>query len=237
MRSPIANILSGLMLIVAVAVNATESGTTPSQIRAEADEFLSGFADAQAEEGFDVRYEVGALDDRLNLAPCREAMAVSFARDPFRSDRQTLEVRCEGERPWRLFLSARVKIHGPAYVASRALGRNTRLTRSMVREEQVMINGVREGAIRDLSSVVGMRLDRPVSTGTVLTPRLLSEPDAVARGDHVMISAGSGAFRVRSRGKALGNAQTGEQVMVENLSSSRTVRARVVAPGRVEIPM
>lgn len=236
MRSSFAIILSALMFAAITATTAT-AGTTPSQIRNAAAGFLSSFAEAQAREGLDVQYEVGALDDRLNLAACQEDMTVSFARDPFRSDRQTLEVRCEGNRPWRLFLSARVKIHGPAYVTAQALGRDTRLTGSMIREEQVMLNGVRDGAIRDQSSVVGMSLERPVNAGTVLTPRLLSEPDAVARGDHVMISAGSGSFRVRSRGKALGNAQTGEQVLVENLSSSRTVRARVVAPGKVEIPM
>jgi len=66
---------------------------------------------------------------------------------------------------------------------------------------------------------------------------LVLAPAAIERGDHVIISARSGNFSVNSRGKALASAGIGEQVLVENLSSSRTVRARVTAPGHVEIPM
>jgi len=47
----------------------------------------------------------------------------------------------------------------------------------------------------------------------------------------------SSSFSVSSRGKALASAGVGEQVLVENLRSSRTVKARAVGPGRVEIPM
>jgi flagella basal body P-ring formation protein FlgA len=52
-----------------------------------------------------------------------------------------------------------------------------------------------------------------------------------------MITASSGSFTVRSRGKALANAAIGEQVLVENLQSSRTVKGRVTGPGQVLIPM
>jgi len=78
---------------------------------------------------------------------------------------------------------------------------------------------------------------RPVSAGTMITPDLLEAPDAVERGDHVIIIARSKTFSIRSRGKALANASVGEQVLVEKLSSARTVKGTVVAPGRVEIPM
>jgi flagellar basal body P-ring formation protein FlgA len=71
----------------------------------------------------------------------------------------------------------------------------------------------------------------------VITPDLLTAPDAVERGDHVIITAKSGAFEVTSRGKALANGSVGEQVLIQNLRSARTVRANVIAPGRVEIPM
>ncbi|WP_375176872.1 flagella basal body P-ring formation protein FlgA [Marinobacter mobilis] len=49
--------------------------------------------------------------------------------------------------------------------------------------------------------------------------------------------ARSGNYTVRTRGQALANGQHGEQILVENLSSQRRIRARVIAPGMVEIPM
>ena len=99
------------------------------------------------------------------------------------------------------------------------------------------VNASRRGVLTDADAVAGMEVRRPINAGSLITPDLLAAPDAVERGDHVIITAQSGAFSVSSRGKALGNASVGEQVLVENLRSSRTVRANVVAPGRVEIPM
>src|SRR5690606_7771109 len=90
---------------------------------------------------------------------------------------------------------------------------------------------------RSKESVSGMMMRRPVNAGTVVTPDLLEAPNAIERGDHVIITARSGSFSVSSRGKALASAGVGEQVLVENLRSSRTVKARAVGPGRVEIPM
>ena len=84
---------------------------------------------------------------------------------------------------------------------------------------------------------MGLELRRGVNAGTVLTADLLTAPDAVERGDHVIITATTGGFSVSSRGKALSGGSIGEQVSVENLSSARTVRARITAPGQVQIPM
>ena len=39
------------------------------------------------------------------------------------------------------------------------------------------------------------------------------------------------------KGKALADAAVGEQVLVENLRSARTIKATVTGPGRVEVPM
>ncbi|WP_330217948.1 flagellar basal body P-ring formation chaperone FlgA [Marinobacter similis] len=122
-------------------------------------------------------------------------------------------------------------------MAARPLARGERITADMVTTESVVVNASRRGVLGNADDVQGMEIRRPINAGSVITPDLLSAPDAVERGDHVIIFAKSGAFSVTSRGKALANASVGEQVLVENLRSARTVRANVIAPGRVEIPM
>ena len=103
--------------------------------------------------------------------------------------------------------------------------------------QSVEINSSRRGVITDSKQAIGMEVRRAVNAGSLVTPDMLSAPNAVERGDHVIITAKTGGFSVRSRGKALASASVGEQVLVENLRSSRTIRASVVAPGHVEIPM
>jgi len=225
------------LLLSGVTGAALASATTADQIYSGAERFLESFAEKQAEEGFSVVYDAGELDARLSLATCDSPLDVSFSGDPWKTTQPSLLVSCEGDRPWRMFLPVSVTITGEAMVASRPLARGERLTEGAIRSDSVVVNSVRRGAVTSLEQLVGMEMRRGVNAGTVFTPDLLLTPAAIERGDHVIISARSGNFSVNSRGKALASGGIGEQVLVENLSSSRTVRARVIAPGHVEIPM
>ncbi|MDL0433052.1 flagellar basal body P-ring formation chaperone FlgA [Marinobacter sp. TBZ242] len=225
------------LLMSTFAGTALAAGTTAEQIYQGAEAFLETFAREQAKEGFSVAHDTGELDARLSLAPCDAPLSVSFSGDPWKTTQPSLLVSCEGERPWRMFLPVSVTITGDAMVAARPLGRGERLTQSAIQADSVIVNSIRRGAITSAEQLIGMEMRRGVNAGTVFTPDLILAPAAVERGDHVIISASSGNFSVNSRGRALASAGVGEQVRVENLSSSRTVRARVVAPGHVEIPM
>ncbi|MDX1581502.1 MAG: flagellar basal body P-ring formation chaperone FlgA, partial [Alphaproteobacteria bacterium] len=230
-------LLFSVMLVASPLSVASEPHTAAAQIRAAAASFLDAFAEEQQREGFRVTFELGELDSRLRLAPCNAAPQVEFNGDPWRSNRPRLMVSCTGTRPWKLFITTDLTIEGEALVASQPLNRGARITPGMVSSVAVAINSVRRGAITNMEHLIGMEVSRPINAGTVFTPDLVSAPDAVARGDHVIITARSGSFSVRSRGKALASGSVGDQVMIENLASSRKIRGLITGPGQVEIPM
>ncbi|WP_166263665.1 flagellar basal body P-ring formation chaperone FlgA [Marinobacter caseinilyticus] len=230
-------ILIGLATAAVSAWAGPSEEVAPGQVVQAATEFLDQFAKQRSAEGFKVRYELGSLDSRLTLAPCEKGPNVVFNGDPWRSTHPRLTVSCEGERPWKLYLSSLLTIEGDALVAARPLGRGDRIRDEMIATRKVVINEVRRGAITTRSELIGMEINRPINSDTVFTPDLVSAPDAVARGDHVIITAKSGSFSVQSRGKALNSGRIGDQVLIQNLASSRTVRAVIMAPGRVRIPM
>lgn len=211
--------------------------TTAEQIHKATKGFLENFASEQAGEGYTVSFEPGSIDSRLALAECQQPLSVEFSGDPWKSTSPSLQVACEGSRPWRMFVTASVSIHGPALVAARPLARGERLTGDLLTQQSVEINASRRGVITATDQAIGMQVRRAINAGSLITPDMLSAPNAVERGDHVIITAKTGGFSVRSRGKALASASVGEQVLVENLRSSRTIKASVVAPGHVEIPM
>lgn len=224
-------------LLMSTLALASAAETTAKQIHKAAEEFLSEFARTQSTLGYDVSHETGNLDARLSLAPCENNLEVSFSGDPWQTTQPSLLVSCQGKRPWRMFLPSTVTITGEAVVAARPLGRGERLTPGMIETRAVAINATRRGVITDPDDLIGMETRRSLNTGTVMSADLLTSPAAVARGDHVIITARKGTFSVNTRGKALTEAGVGEQVMVENLASSRTVKGLVTGPGRVEIPM
>lgn len=222
---------------IAAFAGPLQAKTTADEIREATHSFLGTFAKSQAEKGYQVTFEAGHIDSRLALAPCSAALEVEFTGDPWKSEHPSVQVACSGERPWRMFVTTTVSVKGPALIAARPLGRGERVTSGMLETRSVVVNASRRGIITDAQLVQGMIVRRPVNAGSVLTPDLLEAPDAVARGDHVIITARRGSFSVRSRGKALASASIGEQVLVENLASSRRVKASVIAPGHVEVPM
>ena len=214
-----------------------EQATTAGDIQDMAENFLQTWAESQRGLNRRIEYQVGNVDRRLKLAPCEGEPELEFVSDPLRTPSPSILISCTGKRPWRMYVTASVEAYGPAIVAARPLTRGERLSSAALTTSEVQLNASRRGTLTDMNDIQGMMVRRPVKTGTVLTPDLLVAPDAIERGDHVIILARAGSFSVSSRGKALGNASVGEQVLVENLRSARTVKATVVAPGRVEIPM
>ncbi|WP_036149659.1 flagellar basal body P-ring formation chaperone FlgA [Marinobacter sp. C1S70] len=228
--------LAALCLLLSPVTQSSER-TTAETIRNAAQTFLAEWSRTLAAEGYTSRYEVGAIDSRIALAACNQGLNAEFAGDPLQTTSPSVLVSCSGERPWKMYVTTSVEVHGPALVAARPLARGERLTQDLVTVNSVQINASRRGVLTRKESISGMMMRRPVNAGTVMTPDLLEAPNAIERGDHVIITARSGSFSVSSRGKALASAGVGEQVLVENLRSSRTVKARAVGPGRVEIPM
>jgi flagella basal body P-ring formation protein FlgA len=218
-------------------ISAAANPTRADDISAAAETFLNAWAKDLEASGLRARYELGNLDSRLRLAACETPLSLEFTGDPMQTTSPSLLVSCSGERPWRMFVTASIEVFGPALVAARPLARGERLTPALVTTEEVQINASRRGALTDPAAIDGMRMRRPVNAGTVMSPDLLEAPNAIERGDHVIIVATSGNFSVSSRGKALASAEIGEQVLVENLRSARTIKAMATAPGRVEIPM
>lgn len=227
-----------IAILFSASAGAATGKTGADDILQAGRQFMEAFAEQQYGEGFDADFTLGSLDPRLSLAACPEdGVHVEFSSDPWKTTQPSLRISCQGKRPWKMYLSVSLDIYGDALVAARPLNRGDRVTRAMVTTDRVVVNSVRRGAITKAENLLGLEMKRPVNAGTPFTPDLVTAPDAVARGDHVMITARNGAFAVKTRGKAMANARVGEQVLVENLSSARKIRARVTGPGQVEVAM
>jgi len=228
-------LLLAAMLLPGVATASEPEQTTAERITDAADGFLESFAKEQAAKGREVEYDIGSVDNRLSLNRCPQALGVEFAGDPERSTRTTLLVSCQGDQPWRIFLSATVRIQVDGWVADRPIGRGERLSPDMLRSSPVVLNEQRRNGFRDPEHMIGMQATRTIRAGTPITPHMVEKPLAVERGDRVVISAGSDAFSITTRGKAERSGRVGEQIPVINENSGRRVRGRITGPGRVAI--
>lgn len=236
--STITLLIAGALVLLMTGPVRADDGTglsTADRIHEAAGAFMHEFAEQQRAQGRQVDYELGSLDQRLSLAACSEPLSVEFSGDPMRSTRTTLLVSCQAERPWRMFLKAEVEIRADGWVAERPIGRGQRLEESMLEQTEVVINQRRRSGYRNPEHMIGMKARRSINAGTAITPDMLVAPEAVERGDRVIISAGNGTFSIETRGEAVRGGRIGEQITVINENSGRQVRGRIVEPGRVDI--
>lgn len=85
--------------------------------------------------------------------------------------------------------------------------------------------------------LIGRKLKQSVAAGRPVYARHLEPDYLVSAGQTVSIVSRSGFARISMVGRALENAQMGERVMVENLSSGRTIEARVVERDVVDVTL
>ena len=185
------------------------------------------------------RYEiqVNQLDPRLRMPMCDKELTATLESPAQPIGRVTVKVRCEGASPWTVFVPAQVKLFRDVVVVARPLKRTGIIDFEDVVLRERDISQISQGYLTSLDQAIGQRLTRPVVTDQVITLVHLEQAEVIRKGDQVVISASSGALQVKMPGEALSNGGMSEQIRVKNLNSNRVIKARVTAPGQVEVAL
>ena len=89
--------------------------------------------------------------------------------------------------------------------------------------------------VTDRDEVVGKSASRPLPADTPLRQAFLKTPFLVKKGDRVTIEAKRGGLSIHTYGVTKASGHVGQTVMVANLDSGRELRAKIVAPGVVQV--
>jgi flagellar basal body P-ring formation protein FlgA len=162
---------------------------------------------------FDV--QLGSLDGRVALAPCRrsEPFVATGARLWGRS---SLGVRCIDGATWSVLLPLTVKVWGQTLVAAAPLSAGTVLTAADLREQEVELTREPPGLLRELAQLQGRTLTRPLAMGQALRSDMVRLPNAVQAGDSVRLRITGAGFAVMASGQALNAAADGQPLRVRS---------------------
>jgi flagella basal body P-ring formation protein FlgA len=230
-------LIGTLVALLAAAFDAMAADDPPSlqtldSIRDAAADFVYANSDQ-----FAVTPEVspGRLDSRLQLSRCELPLQSFSAPGGLRPGNAVVGVRCDGDKPWKLFVPVEIKLPGTVVVAARALQRGQVIGRYDLELQLVDLAEQHRGYFQSPAQVIGQKLKRSLSPSTVVSPRMLTRKKLVRRGGKVIILAGDSQFSVRMKGKALSDGGRGDRIEVRNLSSGRNVSATVIKPGLVKV--
>lgn len=234
------SLLMAACLLCAAGISRADNVTLPEQLIGVTQGFLEfTVEDYLATSQTTGRYEIEVkqLDPRLRMPHCDRDLTASLESPAKPIGRVTVKVRCEGSAPWTVFMPAQVHLFRNVVTVVRPMKRDAIVSDADValRERDVGLLG--QGFLDSVDQAIGQKVVRPTVIDQILTPVHLEQPQMVRKGDQVVISARSGAMSVRMPGEALSDGGFNEQIRVKNLNSKRVIKANIVAPGQVEVPM
>ncbi len=233
-------ILVGTILCMSVSVSAAEQHRTII----EQSELQDFFVDILAANIPDHVEEINVT----NFSSTPATITVPAGRISYRSTKNTSSLS-----PGKKFITAvilvnnqeqaTVKMYGDVHFwgnvisAAGPLSRRTILTKDDLVTEFMDISMLGDGIIADVDDIIGKQTKKSLMSGAVLYSRYLKNPALVKRGDLVTILATVGSLRVTVPGEIKNTGGLGDTVRVKNMMSRRTLQARVIDEGLVEIEL
>ncbi|MCC8402207.1 flagellar basal body P-ring formation protein FlgA [Paraburkholderia sp. MMS20-SJTN17] len=150
--------------------------------------------------------------------------------------RLTVGVRCAGERPWTIYLQARISLHATYYLSARAMAPGEVLTAADLVARDGDLTGLPQAIVTDPSQALGSVLLVRLAGGMPLRRDMLKSASAVVFGQTVRVVAAGDGFSISSEGSAMNNASPGQQVRVKT-ANGQIISGIVKDGGTVEIQM
>jgi len=187
-------------------------------IRAAAIGAMGAPADAEA-----------TLDSALRLPRCTQPLQASA------SGPRTALVRCPDAPGWRVYVPVQAHRETNVVVLAAAASPGVPVTAAQLivqRRDVAMLAGT---PFSDPAALAGRVPRRLLPAGSVPTEADFVAGATLRRGDPVVLVARAGGVEVRMQGRALGPAQAGGRITVENTASRRILRGQLGADGTVEV--
>jgi flagellar basal body P-ring formation protein FlgA len=129
--------------------------------------------------------------------------------------RTTVGVRCAGDRPWTLYLQARVAVMATYYLAARAVAPGEVLSAADLIPRDGDLTTMPQAIVTDPSQAVGAVSLSRIAAGLPLRTDMLRGAGAVVIGQTVRVVTAGAGFSISAEGSAMNNAAPGQQVRVK----------------------
>jgi flagella basal body P-ring formation protein FlgA len=235
MRRAVAAQLAASLLIAIVCGQPATGAAAPLEWQAPASirEVAEIAAAAQVGAGEEIEVEAAAIDERLRLPACSQPLDARAER-ALHNGRGTITVRCDGVRPWKLYVPVSVSALVPVVVATHALAPAAVIGADDVAVEKRRSSALPYQYLSRTDDAVGFTTRRSVPAGSVLAPAALEQRRLVARGSLVTLVASARGIEVSGRGVAVEDAGLRQRIRVRT-PAGRVVEGIVEGPRHVRV--
>jgi len=191
---------------------------------------------AAASRGYDdVRVSIRPLDSRLAPALCDEPLQAQPASTNRTLGAVSVGVRCNGNKPWTIYVRGTVNAYTDIPVLSESVPRGDIISAADVAIEKIEIRSDFDHIIVDQVDIIGKQAKRALRAGQPLRFSQLMHPILIERGQEVTLVSGIAGLNVRMQGRALASGAAGDRILVANERSGRRLEGIVNTNGTVTV--
>jgi flagellar basal body P-ring formation protein FlgA len=145
-----------------------------------------------------------------------------------------LAIRTEARVMRNIPLTLNLRVEEPVLVAKKQIDRDTPLDASNVSIEMRETTNMNEIAVGNPRKLIGFLAKVTINPGRIITPRVVSMPPAVKRGQEAKIVYRNGGVSVTADAVCRQDGLPGQIITAKSLVSQRLVRVRVTEDGWLE---
>ncbi len=146
-----------------------------------------------------------------------------------------VELTCDDEMPGRHIVSVRVRTFDTVFVAAENLYRNKEIQQENLNPQRIETTTLHNDVVTTVDSIIGKRVNRVVTEGTILRKSMLEEAPVIERGDAVTLTVTGGSVTVSTQAIARQDGRIGDIIAVQRSGTHDRFRARVINEDTVEL--
>lgn len=201
-------------------------------IRRQATEFLNTTsADLQG----DITVSVNNIDHRLRLRKCPNRIKIVASGGSVKAGRNTMQVSCLSDTPWRIFITGRVQVLRKILLTSVPISKGHIFKASDIKIKKMDISKVPMNYFQDQARVINKVAKRNIRAGSVLNANILTDPLLIKRGDSVNIIAANNGFKITMKGIAMTNGSRGDNIKVKNIRTKKVIQGIIISRHSVKV--
>ena len=179
-------------------------------------------------------FTIGSIDPQNSLVPC-PSFAVTLPPGARAWGRTNVNVRCQVEGGWSIFVPVHIRILGEYLVTARPLTQGQVVTEADLTKNRGDLTDLPPGILTEASQAIGKTVARSITSGRPLRADILHRVLVVQQGQTVKVISNGPGFQVAGGdGHALGSAADGQMVQIR-LQNGHVISGIARAGGVVEI--
>ena len=221
-----------LLPLLRLSLSSFAEGDLLASLQAHAEQYVD--SQRVIDPTSQVEVTANQIDTRRQIHECAGHLPTTLAGSGAIKRSTTVKFHCDSAPEWELLVPVRIKVLRPFVTVTEAITKETVLDSNNLKldfMDEVMMRG---DSFDSIEPLIGSRSKRDLRPGQ---PVRNNQICVVCKGDSVEILADTGRITIRTTGVAQQDGSFGQQIKVENSRSHKTIAAKVVAVGKVQVGM